>query len=758
MRQVNLPPHIENDSEGPLRAEVTAVLNHMFNGYRRVVVGRRFKSGFSGAAVYLLRPIRPDGAELPTVVKIAPAHLIRQEWQAYQTCIRHRLANIAPIATEPVFAPDTTWGGLRYPLVGAGQFPTISLLDYCRQNDPADITYILAGRLFQSLRATWGQHTIQPEFALGHSYDHLLPVNLLLTAARQTATEGHLFTPANAVPSSWPAGTLLTLQGFRITEIDPGRRMLTLDLPLPVSNEGTPRSYRLRVQNISPWPDELYQVGQIADSLTARVLATKADLLRQQIQAALPDLDLAAKQVPLADGTMLPNPLTHLAAVLKQRFDVRVACIHGDLHLENVLVEYDHRSHIVQLIDFGQARPDHVLHDLLRLESSLILHLLPSLLAASGYPATMVHTLYQRLHEGVAGQRVRAAPPGLERIFTALLHIRQEAKSHLGASGNWAEYYQGLTLYLLGALKYGNLDEPVEDVAPKAIAFWGAATVQQVVQTGEIGMNNGTQINSIASSSLAAAGPRFWLADWLNQVTGWSDAPPHMRSSWAGMAIWLLDRLGSLINPQRVITGCVSLLLWLAALYLLLPLWHWTAVDLTERLIMMGQVAAAFLLLPPVMAWATRPDYDDLIIRETWRQRGRLYFLKWAGALAGLTTFVWLGTMVSLFWLWLGQTPLPAPLGWLLLAVAVLFSHIAARRIPADRYKMYGHKPTLHKADIFIASGLLVGSLAILLFVYLFYELLLWRGTAVLTIIAFILVALLERRQKKQASTGQDHT
>jgi hypothetical protein len=65
-------------------------------------------------------------------------------------------------ATEPVFAPDTTWGGLRYPLAGAGQFQTTSLLDYCRQNDPAEITYLLAERLFQSLRRTWGQHTPCP--------------------------------------------------------------------------------------------------------------------------------------------------------------------------------------------------------------------------------------------------------------------------------------------------------------------------------------------------------------------------------------------------------------------------------------------------------------------------------------------------------------------------------------------------------------------------------------------------------------------
>jgi hypothetical protein len=233
-------------------------------------------------------------------------------------------------------------------------------------------------------------------------------------------------------------------------------------------------------------------------------------------------------------------------------------------------------------------------------------------------------------------------------------------------------------------------------------------------------------------------------------VTGWSDAPDHLRSSWAGRVIWLLNRLGSFINPGRVIMACVMLLLWLAAGYLLLPLWQWSAVDLTERLLVLGQVAAAFVLLPPVMAWATRPDYDDLIIRETWLQRGRLYFLKWAGAVAGLVTFVWIGTMVSLSWLWVGQSLLPASLGWLLLAIAILFSHIAARRIPADRYKMFGHKPTLHEADPFITFGLLAGSLAILLFIYLFYEILLWRGMAILAIIALLLVAWFEKNRNAE--------
>jgi hypothetical protein len=752
MRQVNQPPLIENDSETPLPDEVTAVLIHMFNGYRRIVIGRQFQSGFSGAAVYLLRPIRPDGAELPTVVKIAPIHLIQQEWQAYQACIHQRLPDIAPIAAEPVHAPNTGWGGLRYPLVGAGQFQTTSLLDYCHQSDPANITYILAERLFQNLRAIWGQQKTLPEFTLRDSYDHLLPVNLLLTATdSMPPSESHLLTPDTLSPSrTWPAGAYVTLQGFRITEIDHERRTLTLNLPLPLTHDGTPRSYRLRLQDVSFQPDNPYQTGQILESLTGRIMAARNDLLRKQLQPVLPGLDLTTEEVSLPDGTVLPNPLLHLDTILKQRFDVRIACVHGDLHLENVLVEYDSHSRITQLIDFGQARYDHILHDLLRLESSVILHLLPPILAENGYPSTLIHTLYQRLHQVTIGQHVLTPPPGLETVFTALLHIRHEARAYLGPTGDWAEYYQGLTLYLLGSLKYGNLADAVGQEAPKAIAFWAAATTQQLVQTGETKMKNTAQHSSAVSSVLLSTGNgRFWLTDWLDQLTGWSNAPAHMRSSWAGMSLWLLDRAVSRFNPERVIILCASLLLWLAAGYLLLPLWGWSATGSTERLLVLVQAGAAFLLLPPLMAWVTRPDYDDLIIRETWRQRGRLYFLKWAGALAGFTVFAWPGLFVSLLWLWSGVGSLPSLLGWSLAGLAILFSYIAARRIPADRYKMYGHKPTLHEADAYIAFALLVSNIAFLLLIYFFYDFLVWRGMAILTLIAILLAAYIQQRQNK---------
>src|SRR5207249_3690039 len=43
--------------------------------------------------------------------------------------------------------------------------------------------------------------------------------------------------------------------------------------------------------------------------------------------------------------------------------------------------------------------------------------------------------------------------------------------------------YQGLTLYLLGALKFKNLNDVPEQPLPKQIAFWGATLVYHLLTT-----------------------------------------------------------------------------------------------------------------------------------------------------------------------------------------------------------------------------------------------------------------------------------
>ncbi|NIP23206.1 MAG: hypothetical protein GWN55_13125, partial [Phycisphaerae bacterium] len=68
-------------------------------------------------------------------------------------------------------------------------------------------------------------------------------------------------------------------------------------------------------------------------------------------------------------------------------------------------------------------------------------------------------------------------PAGNERTFTILKTIRETARPLLYQSKNWQEYYNGLFIYLLGSLRFGDLDKMDTAPQPKQLAFWGAATI-----------------------------------------------------------------------------------------------------------------------------------------------------------------------------------------------------------------------------------------------------------------------------------------
>lgn len=73
-----------------------------------------------------------------------------------------------------------------------------------------------------------------------------------------------------------------------------------------------------------------------------------------------------------------------------------------------------------------------------------------------------------------------------------LVALRRQARHCLFKPDDWAEYYQGLVLYLLGALKFANLDQMVEAPAPmpKQVAFWGAVTVVEVMKSSTLPQQN----------------------------------------------------------------------------------------------------------------------------------------------------------------------------------------------------------------------------------------------------------------------------
>lgn len=465
---------IQNRTGRPLPTHIEKVMQAMFRDYRELVVKSEFSGGFSGSRVFLVRPIAASGPELPSVVKIDRVPAIEREWRAYQDCIRHRLPGVAEVRGEPTFPPGSPYGGLWYPLAGAGTFEVTSLHAYCREAAVTDIHYVLQDRLIKSMATLWQQAYVRPEFHLQSYYDSFLPVNLVIDSVPQPPTAAvHWLHPTTIHNHTARPGDHVLLSGFVVDRLSPEQQRLTLDIPAE-----QPGAYRLHLCAI---PDiSTFEIGQVVHQPLAGVIRqTRHDQLLAQAQAAVgPGVDLTADTLALPPGTRLPNPLTRLPAVLNKSFDARVGYIHGDLNLENVLVEPDNRN--VFLIDFAKSRQDHVLRDLLHLEAAVVTRLLPEALVQVMLSPEMIVPFYERLHCAVTQPGSAAPPAGLEKPFAILESIRQAAGRFLFQPGNWVEYYDGLTLYLLGSLKFADLDGLPTAPRPKQLAFWGAAMAQQL--------------------------------------------------------------------------------------------------------------------------------------------------------------------------------------------------------------------------------------------------------------------------------------
>lgn len=464
---------IKNVSGVELPPNAGDILRLMFDGYRQVTIREELGGGFSGSRVFLVRPVRDERRqELPAVLKLAPIRLIEQEWQAYQSTIRDQLSGVAQIQGEPVLPLGSHWGGLRYRLAGSGAIEFESLHRAYRRATVKDMRFLLAERLFKRLGALWRFNVPAPDFYLGASYDHLLPVNLVIQPGAGPADGTVPVIRAGEVSIPYLApGDRVRLSGFVVTEVEKEDQAVTLNWP--PADGATPASSRVRLQ---PVPNlENFQVNQIADGLEGVVTATRQEMLRAQaLQTFGWDFNAGAAKLAVVGGRNLPNPLLRLPAVLAATPTVRLASIHGDLNPENILV--DPATWDVRLIDFATARQDHVLHDFLRLETGIVTRLLVETLAEAGLSPESIVRLYEQVHCASFARPRRPSPdlasPALEKPFAMLVTLRESAQTYFYDPADWREYYQGLTLYLLGALKFKNLDETA-----KKAAFWGAAAV-----------------------------------------------------------------------------------------------------------------------------------------------------------------------------------------------------------------------------------------------------------------------------------------
>lgn len=264
------------------------------------------------------------------------------------------------------------------------------------------------------------------------------------------------------------------------------------------------------------------------------------------------------------------------------------------------------------------------------------------------------------------------------------------------------------------------------------------------VHTGSGDMNIGSlhYVTNVNLLSLTA------LQEWIGQQLRWSEANDHARSSWAGMAIWSLSALLDRLTPLGLLHLLVGLLLWVMAAWLMTPLLNWPLADAVARFAAALSYAIGSLIIPLFVALLTQADEQAKLRLETRRDNFTLLFLKLSGAYVGfhaLLGLLWL-PVLALYYL-----EIAVPMRWwqVLVVVPLLFSHITARRIPADRYKMYGVRPQLHPADkLFLPTFILFGPF-LAGFVYLWYDFFANRIVGVVFLFVFIGVALWE--QKKRA-------
>jgi CheY-like chemotaxis protein len=161
----------------------------------------------------------------------------------------------------------------------------------------------------------------------------------------------------------------------------------------------------------------------------------------------------------------------------------RVSIIHGDLNLQNILV--DQATGFAWLIDFAETRLGPTLFDLQRLESQIITKLFPAALKKSGLEPVVIAKLLESLHAdsprptvppltGVRGETQAV----LQEPYTILVALRRLARQYLMDDRDWDEYYLGLTITLIGTLKFANLTP-----LARQLALIGAMAVRGLMQT-----------------------------------------------------------------------------------------------------------------------------------------------------------------------------------------------------------------------------------------------------------------------------------
>ncbi len=486
--EIRVHPRIKDVDE-----EIRQILRQMYhdNPYDKIVVQRQFTQGFSGSRVYLVQIRHRNGyLMIPQVVKIADHYQIEAEKDAYFRHVEGVLVSAVRVLDEAEISPSGL-SALAYELVGVGpELPVMSL--YQASNKlPIDSFLGVLDKVFQLGHQWWRYNSVASLVEMQDDYDTILPVNLTL---KQVSKSSAKVNQAGVVdlyayqplPMELQAGDCVRLHGYEIVQREDDEVTLNWPQPRTETLPAYPASSRVRLIDVAFANQYTHDPRQ---PLLAQVEKTRHDIFCEQAKDVLGvgEERLNEETLQVEDLTAaLVNPLCEYQALLYTPRTMDMALVHGDLNFENLLII---NQTTPKLIDFGKTRRGHVIHDLLRLETETMLKLVQPALVETQSATTVkdifdLYTALDKLNQNESQdeshQVVDYPIAALDKSFKILQKIREEAMIYFDQrerkSSFHEEYYPGLVLYLLSAMRFR---QPEGDPTPKPkeVAFWGAAVI-----------------------------------------------------------------------------------------------------------------------------------------------------------------------------------------------------------------------------------------------------------------------------------------
>jgi len=463
--QVIAPPHI------PLETGDRDLLQHVYRGFGLVLVEKEFGRSYSGARVFLTRPItKSDLPAARRVTKLGPAAELRRERDRYAQYVEDYLPFSAARVERDRYYEQDGRAGLNYIFVGDGALShAVDLEEYYRQTatggDAGPIVQTLGGLLDRALGDRWYGYTTPLNCSFAAEYGRHLVEHLRLrlrpassdglwTEDRAPApVSGYRRIEVERIPAECDAtrsGTLVTIHGLVVRRIK--RRAVKLE---------DPGGLGIVVRVASEPESDAAQRLKLGDRVAVRgeVVYNRHKRMQQIVGSALPNLlpgiDSEFVKLPCEvkahPNWTYPNPLAVYPKVLSKSLAARRSYVHGDLHLRNVLVDEWGKG---WLIDFARVEKRHNIFDFIKLETYV------RLMGLSRQALDFSLCDYARFEEALNDtvlSRNTTPPddPHLMFAYQVIRAIRDIARKYMVPEHDFQkEYFPALFLYSLAVMKY----------------------------------------------------------------------------------------------------------------------------------------------------------------------------------------------------------------------------------------------------------------------------------------------------------------